>query len=162
VEREAPVSLANNPQHPTPINGGPERTILLIGGGVLAVVLVAVVAVLTIGSAEADDFPPDSPPGVIQQYLDAAYQGDRDTAFTFLSARARAEMTRDTFFRCYQDEQRVRVDEVTIDGNRATVSLEIESSSGSIFDFDEYDWERDVFLLNEDGGWKIDETYFCV
>lgn len=143
---------------------GPDRAVLAIGGCVLAIVVVAVVVVLAIGEPDMAEYPAGTPEGTVQRYLRAAYDGDEDSARALLSERADTEMGRDPFSRlfCQQsDGHQVRIDGVDEGDGRATVRLEIEDISGSGLDFDRYTWERQVVLVFEDGGWKIDEPYFC-
>ena len=142
----------------------PDRAVLAIGGGVLAIVVVAVVAVLAIGEPEVTAYPADTPEGTVQRYLKAAYDGDDESALALLSDRAVTDSGRDpiTGLLCEQsDGHQVRVNGVDAGEARATVRLQIEDVSGSGLGFDRYSWERSVILVFEDGGWKIDEPYFC-
>ena len=142
----------------------PDRTVIAIGGGVLAIVVLAVVVVLAMGEPEVTAYPADTPEGTVQRYLRAAYGGDDETARELLSDRADSEMSRDpiTGLFCQQsDGHQVRVTGVDAGDARAAVRLQIEDVSGSGLGFDRYSWERSVVLVFEDGGWKIDEPYFC-
>jgi hypothetical protein len=142
----------------------PDRAVLAIGGGVLAIVVLAVVVVLAIGEPEVTAYPADSPEGTVQRYLQAAYDGDDEAARELLSDRADRGMSRDpiTGLFCQQsDGHQVRIGGVDAGDARATVRLKIEDVSGSGLGFDRYSWERSVVLVFEDGGWKIDEPYFC-
>jgi hypothetical protein len=143
----------------------PDRAVLAIGGGVLAIVVLAVVVVLAIGEPDVTTYPADTPEGTVQRYLQAVYDGDDEAARGLLSDRAVAESGRDpiTGLLCEQtDGHQVRVNGVDAGDTRATVRLQIEDISGSGLGFDRYSWERSVVLVYEDGGWKIDEPYFCV
>jgi hypothetical protein len=59
------------------------------------------------------------------------------------------------------DGHQVRIDGVDTGNGRGTVRLQIEDVSGSGLGFNRYSWDRSVALVFEDGGWKIDEPYFC-
>lgn len=146
--------------------GKPERAILAIGGGVLALVLVAVAVVLLLGSPDVDRFPPDTPPGTVQRYLNALQDRDYDTAESLLSARVRREFSENEFRRVAfcppQDDRRVRVLHADESESRATVTLSIEQISGSGLHFERYSYEMVASLVREDGEWKIDDPYFCV
>ncbi|HUG14618.1 MAG TPA: hypothetical protein VMM78_06325 [Thermomicrobiales bacterium] len=146
--------------------GGPERTILAIGGGVLAVVLVAIGVVLVFGSSDIEQFPPDSPPGTVQRYLNSLRERDYDTAEALLSARVRRQFTTDEFRRVSfcptQDGRRVRVLRTDESDTHATVVLSIEQISGTGVQFERYSYEHPVSLVWEDGVWKIDDAYLCV
>ena len=142
-----------------------DRAILAIGGGVLAIVIAAVVVVLAVGEPDVTDYPADTPEGTVQRYLNAAYDGDDARVRELLTSRVVREMGNNPIggLFCQQsDGQQVRIDGVTTDTDRATVQLKIENVSGSGLGFDRYSWERSVLLRLEDGGWKIDEAYFCV
>lgn len=143
----------------------PDRTVLAIGGAVVAIVIAAVIVVLALGEPSVAEYDPDSPEGTVQRYLRAAYAGDDETALELLSERARNEVEDREFGRlfCEQSEGHlVRIDDVEINEARATVRLTVEDVSGSALDFDRYEWERSVLLVRENDSWKIDEPYFCV
>jgi hypothetical protein len=144
----------------------PDRSVVLIGGGVLAVVLVAVVVIVALGTPEPETFPPDSPEYALQQYLDAAHSGDEERARSFLSRRALAQIPADAPGRTPYcpplDGRRITVDDVERSGDRATVTVEITELSGSGLDFDRYSWEYTVRMVLEDGAWKLDDPYVCV
>ena len=143
---------------------GPDRTVIAIGGGVLSIVVLAVVIVLAFGKPEVTAYPANTPEGTVQRYLQAAYDGDDEAARELLSDRADGEMSRDpiTGLFCQQsDGHQVRIASVDVGDTRATVRLQIEDVSGSGLGFDRYSWERSVVLVFEGGGWKIDEPYFC-
>jgi hypothetical protein len=146
--------------------GKPERAILAIGGGVLAVVILAVVLVLTIGSPQVEQFPPDTPAGTVQRYLGALRVRDYDTAESLLSSRVLSQFQDDEFRRVMfcppQDGRRVRALATNEIETRATITLSIEQISGSGFRFERYSYEQTVALVREDGEWKIDDPYFCV
>lgn len=146
--------------------GKPERSILTIGGGVLAVTVVAVAVMLAFGSPEVEQFPPDSPAGTVQRYLNALRARDYDTAESLHSERVKRELSGDTYWRTShcppQDGRRVRVIQTNESGDRATVVLKIEQVSGSGLSFDRYSYEQSVALVRENDDWKIDEPYLCV
>lgn len=146
--------------------GKPERTILAIGGGVLAIVLLAVTVVLVFGAPDVEEFPADSPPGAVQRYLNALHARDYDAAEALLSARVLREFNRDEINRVSycptQEGRRVRVVRTDQGADRATVVLMVEHVSGSGLSFDRYSYEQTVALVREDDIWKIDEPYFCV
>lgn len=146
--------------------GKPERVMLAIGGGVLAIVLVAVAIVLVVGSPDVEDYPPDSPPGTVQRYLLAARERDRDAIMALVSARVRRQFEdferSDLPYCPASDGRRVRVRRVDERGDRATVILIVEQISGSGLRLDRYSYEQPVNLVREDGEWKIDDPYFCV
>ena len=143
---------------------GSDRTVLAIGAGVVAIVVLAVVVVLALGEPEVTAYPADTPEGAVQRYLQAAYDGEDEAVRELLSNRVDAEMGNDPIGRMFceqSDGRQVRIDDVETSEQRATVHLRIEDVSGSGLGFDRYSWDRSVALIFEDGGWKIDEPYFC-
>ena len=148
-----------------PAVNGVDRAVLAIGGGVVAIVMIPVGGVLALGEPDVTAYPADTPEGSVQRYLRAVYDGDDTTALGFVSARADKEMGDNPFGRlfCQQsDGHQVRINDVESSDGRATVQLRIEDVSGSGLGFDRSSWDRSVVLVFEDGGWKIDEPYFCV
>jgi hypothetical protein len=143
---------------------GVDRTVLTIGGVVVAIVVIAAVVVLALGEPDVTAYPADTPEGSVQRYLRAIYDGDATTALGYVSARADKEMGDDPFSSLFceqSDGHQVRITDVESSDVRATVQLRIEDVSGSGLGFDRYSWDRSVVLIFEDGGWKIDEPYFC-
>jgi hypothetical protein len=145
----------------------PERSVLLLGGSVLAVIIVAVVAALAFGSGSPRAYPPESPAGVLQAYLAALRSGDDAALSTFLTRRALAQMTtggslpNGSYCGAVQ-ERRVRLRDVTEHGERATLKLEVEQYGGSLLDVSRDTYEREVELAREDGVWKVDEAWLCL
>src|SRR5688500_4375383 len=139
----------------------PDRSVWIIGGGVLAVVLLAVVVIVALGASDPASFAPDTPEHALQQYLDAVHDGDDERALTFLSEDARNEMPSNVpgrdLYCAPQDGRGVTIDSVELAGDRATVTVEVEEFSGSGLEFDRYSWEYPIRLVREDGAWKIDD-----
>jgi hypothetical protein len=146
--------------------GKPERTVLAIGGGVLVLVVIAVIVALTAGSSDPEVFPPGSPERALQDYVAAVNDGDREAAPALLTAAARARVEADQFFPSPycggSDDRRVRVDRTDITGNRATITLTVQEVSSSVFDFDQYEYTQTApMVLESDGQWKVNEAYVC-
>lgn len=143
--------------------GRAERSVLIIGLSVLALVVVAVAAALALGSTGPSQFPAGSPEDTLQRYLQAIQDGRAEEAYDYLSLRAREQMPFRDFARSVAVvgqspwEQRVRIDRTTVDGDRATLYLTIEHFSGAGIGFNRWTYERPVRLVREDGAWKIDE-----
>jgi hypothetical protein len=142
--------------------------VLLLGGGVLAVIIVAVVAALVLGSGSPHDYPRESPAGALQGYLAALHSGDEAAMTSFLTRRALAQMTAgggslpDGSYCGADQERRVRLRSATERGERATLRLEIEQFGGSLLDVSRDTYEREVELAREDGAWKLDEAWLCL
>ncbi|RIK39673.1 MAG: hypothetical protein DCC58_14940 [Chloroflexi bacterium] len=145
--------------------GKPERTVLAIGAGVLALVLIAVVVVLAAGSSEPQDFPPGSPEAALQQYVETLRTGDREAALALLSASARERVKDDDYFPSPYcggtDDRRVRITDTVLTGDRAIITVTVQEASSSIFDFDQYEYTQTVPMKLEDGQWRVDEPYVC-
>ncbi|MFS8531057.1 hypothetical protein [Sphaerobacter thermophilus] len=143
--------------------GRAERSVLIIGLGVLGLVVLAVVAALALGSTEPTRFPEGSPEDVLQRYLIAVEEGRAEEAYDHLSARAREDMSFRDFSRYvatagqYPSERRVRIDRAVGDGDRVTLYLTVEFFHGSGIDFNRSTYERPVRMVREDGVWKVDE-----
>lgn len=143
----------------------PDRSVLWIGGAVLAVVIVAVVVIVGLGTSDPETFAPDSPEYALQQYLAALHAGDEDRAIAYLSDDARRQFAsnnggREPYCQGFEGRQ-IKVRETTYTGNRATVTLEIQEFSGSGLDFVRYSWIYPILMVNE-SGWKVDDPYVCV
>lgn len=141
----------------------PERSILIVGGLLVALVAVAIVLVLLIGPASADDFPPDSPEGTLQRYLRALSSGDYHTAEELLSENARKQLPPEGipgYYGSDLDDARITIVRVDDQGDRVVVYLTVQRFSGSGIDFDRYSYEQRVPLVREDGVWKIDELIY--
>lgn len=119
-----------------------------------AVVLAVIAAVATSGRSSSE-LPADSPEATVQAYLEAIL--DRDvSALDRLEADTDCE-TSDITQAPIPDSARAVLVEVDVDGDQATIEVEIsESSAGS--PFDTYEFVHDeVFVLeqDDDGEWRI-------
>jgi hypothetical protein len=117
------------------------RTILLI-----AMVVIALIAVLAavLSGREVETLDSGSPEGVVQEYLQAVLDGDEVTAHGFLSAEFAQKCSLDEFgrFGFVEDNVRVVLREVSLDGEAARVEVSITESGGL-----------------GDGGWTDDVTF---
>lgn len=150
-------------ERPAPALFNPGRQILIIGVGLVALIVITVVAVLLVGSPTAS-FPEDSAERALQRYLEALEDEDYDTAYGFFAARVQEEMSPEEFRESaefYPDfsggERRVRIERTdeTVDGVR--LHLVVEEFYGDGFGSSGYSFERDVRMTRESGEWKIDE-----
>lgn len=145
----------------------PDRSLLLIGGGIVALVAIAAAAVLLIGGREPTDLPADSPEGVVQRYLAAFDQGDFEAAHTFFSSEVRSEIALDEYERVTRDygafppqgSRRVLFDRTDADGDRSRVQLTVEEyyGGGPFGGGETYRSPREIRMVREDGSWRIDE-----
>ena len=147
--------------------GDADRSLLLIGAGILALVVVAAVVVLLLGSREPTTFPADSPEGVVQRHLAAFEDGDFETSHASFSSDVRASMDLETYERTareyggYQGDtsRRILFDRTDLDGDVARVHLTVEEyyGGGPFGGGETYRSEREIRLVREGGSWKIDD-----
>ena len=144
--------------------GRPERFVLIAGGSVLAVVVLAVALIVALGGPEKANYDPATPEGVVQRYLEAIRRGNADAARELLSERARQQIDTDGGWALYRpgpigDNRLVTVERTEVAGDRATVWLRVEDSSGSGLSLERYSWTMTIPLVREDGDWLIDDPY---
>jgi hypothetical protein len=143
--------------------GSPFRSVAIIGVVVLLLAAGAVVVALVIDVGEPAVYPEDSPEGTVQRYIQALYDGDVDTAYDYLSERVQSDYSRSEFrdhlwwMSGNNVDRRIRIAEVDVDDDHATLTLAIEHFSGSGLDFNRYTYRTRVRLVREDGEWKIDQ-----
>lgn len=141
----------------------PGRTVAVAGALIGAVVVLAIGLTLGLEWGE-QDFPPGTPERAFQDYLQTYEDGDYAAVYQMFSGQVRQEVTleqyidevkRQTFYPANQD-QRIRIDTTSVDGDRATLHLAVEYSYGGGFGSDGYVNERQILMVREDGAWKID------
>jgi hypothetical protein len=141
----------------------PDRFLLAIVLGALALIVAGIAVVLALGRGPAEPPPdPASPVGVVQTYVEALRAGDVERARGQLSQAARAELDRerDAFPRHYEPagiQQRVLIQPVEVEGDRALVKVTISSFSARSdpFSSSTYHREVDVRLVREAGQWRV-------
>lgn len=151
----------------TEARGGGDRTLLLIGAGILALVVVAAAVVLLLGSREPTTFPADSPEGVVQRHLAAFEDGDYEAAYAFFSADVQSDVDLETYERTAREyggylgdtSRRILFDRTDVEGDLARVHLTVEEyyGGGPFGGGETYRSEREIRLIREDGAWKIDD-----
>jgi hypothetical protein len=144
------------------------RTLLSIGAGILALVVVGAVVVLLAEARQPDPFEPGTPQAAMQDYLAAWDDGDYETAYGFFSEEVQAEASLDEYesqVRSYGDpygggsgSRAAFIDEVEGDGQRVVLHLTVEEYFGDgPADGGSYRSQRQVRMVREADGWKIDE-----
>lgn len=143
------------------------RSLLFIGGGILALVVLAVAVVLLAEAREPNSFEPGSPQETMQRYLAAWDERDYEAAYGFFSEEVRAEATLEQYesqARAYGGDffgggrTATYIDDAVGDGDRVTLHLTVEQfyedggPGGSSFRT-----QRTVRMVREADGWKIDE-----
>lgn len=151
---------------PTAGTTSPDRSLLVIGGGIVALVVVAVLAVVLFGSREPQSFAADTPEGVVQRHLAAVEDEDYETAWSYLSEAVQSEWSMDEYRRAARDygyyggqSRRVLFDRSEVDGDRARVWLTVEEyyGGGPFGGGETYRSERQIALVREGGAWRIDD-----
>ena len=133
----------------------PGRSLIIILSVIGALVIVALVVVLTRGEpAQLDE---STPAGVVQRYSAAVIAGDEATATTYLTQQIRSG--------CDQPDA-ADADDLTINlvatklrtgSADVTVSL-VRSTGNGPFGAAEYQYEDSFDLVQEDGAWRIERA----
>jgi hypothetical protein len=147
------------------------RSLLVIGGGILALVALSIAVILLAEARGPASFEPGSPQEAMQRYLAAWEERDYEAAYGFFSAEVRADATLDQYesqARAYGDgfqggDSATYIDDVEGEGDRVTVHLTVEQF------FDDgglggngYRTQQAVRMVREADGWKIDEPLIGV
>jgi len=143
--------------------GAVRRSRIALVSGVVALVVVAVLAVM-LADRPAEIFEPGSVEASVQTYTRSVLDGDRDTAWAMLTSRYQVDLTR----RCrdgplqgdHPMDLRVSLLEVKIDTDFSTVHAgTTESFSGGAFGLpSEYSHEDRFELMVSNGAWLIDQA----
>lgn len=121
-----------------------------------AVVLLAVVAGLIVANRSAPPLDPDSPEGVVQQYLEAVIDDDYSSALGLVSPSLGCDVSDIAEMRPYSGSLHVVLDTVRIDGERAVVTLDVtEGGGGDPFGSSGYTRSERIVLEQEEGAWRI-------
>ncbi len=142
------------------------RTLIWIATSIVGVVVVAGAIVLLAGGREPETFEPGSPQAAMQAYLAAWDEGDYEAAYSFFSEGVQA----DASFDAYESQARSHgsyggsdgsratfIDDVEGDGDRVTIHLTTEEYYGDGPGAQVYRNPRQVRMIHESDGWKIDE-----
>lgn len=141
------------------------RALISIGAGILALVVLGGAIVLLAEGREPETFAPGSPQAAMQDYLAAWDEDDYEAAYAFFSDDVQADASLDAYesqARAYgggfADGSRATfIDEVEGDEERVTIHLTIEEYFGGGPGAQSYRSQRQVRMVHEAGGWKIDE-----
>ena len=126
---------------------------------ILAIV-VLVVAAVGIGAAvvtathDVPTYDRGRPEGVVQAYLTAVIDGDRDAAVACLEQDS--QCTVDDLDRAFvPDGVRIVLRDTSVDGDTAQVFVDVTGSSGGPLDSSEYTEQHTFRLRQADGDWRI-------
>lgn len=140
------------------------RSLLYIGAGILALLVISVAVVLAIGRTATPDFPADSPEGSLQRYFATFEEGNYEAAYEYFSERVKEQMSVDDFRRSidmYQGSpgaQRVLFQGTSGEGDRVRVELVIEYFYDDGFGGGSSSQPRQVGMVREGGEWRIDDA----
>lgn len=152
---------------PPPVNAGSSnRSLIYIGLGVVALTVVTIAAVLLAGDREPAEFAADSPEAALQRYLTAYEDGDLEAAHEYFSSDVRGQMDLEAYQRAVdswgfgpaEENRSVLFDRVSGTGDRVELHLIVEEFYGEGLSGETYRSPRDVRLVREDGGWRIDQA----
>ena len=143
----------------------PDRFLLAIVGGAIALIVVGIAIVLLAGGRGATPAAdPASPAGVVQSYIEALRAGDRERAQQHLSRSARRaqEQIKEGFPRFPDmgaEERRYLIEPLQVGETTADVKVTISTFSARSEPFSTSTWHREVRvrLVHQDGAWRIDE-----
>ncbi len=140
--------------------GSPGRPILI---GMAAFVGVALLVTLALARSDTRSYEQGTPEATAQAYIQALFDGDRDTAHGFLSSELRARCEpRDLETWWISDAESASFDEVRIEGTHAEIEIRLISKDYDlgIFPFDNYDYSRETELVLDQlaGGWFITDA----
>lgn len=146
---------------------GSDRSLIYVAVGLVALVAITAAAVLLLGGREPTTFPADSPEGTVQRHLAAFEDGDFEAAHAYFSSEVRSELDLDAYERLTREygmypldtSRRVLFDRTETDGDRAQVHLTVEEyyGGGPFGGGETYRSPREIRLVREDGGWRIDQ-----
>lgn len=130
--------------------------ILILGGG--ALILLSLLALAIPSRWGPQLAPPTTPEGVVQRFYLAAYNGDFDRAYSYLSQDAKRRISADDLEQLGSELRgsRIQVGMPKVQGDSARVEVAI-TRFGPVGPFGPEEWteRRDVYLRREAGTWKI-------
>ncbi|HEX5038702.1 MAG TPA: hypothetical protein VFW95_01025 [Candidatus Limnocylindria bacterium] len=142
------------------------RTLLAIGAGVIALVVVTLAVVLLTDDGGRTSFAPDSPEAALQAYLAALEDEDVDVAYAAFSDDVRSRVNADAFERevglrdagsSDGPDTRYLVTASNVDGDTALVTVTVEEFYGDGLNGSTNRYDHEIHLVREEGAWHIDE-----
>jgi hypothetical protein len=147
------------------------RSLLVIGGGILALVALSIAVILLAEARGPASFELGSPQEAMQRYLAAWEERDHEAAYLFFSTEIRADTTLEQYeseARAYGEgfgggETATYIDDAEVEGDTATLHLTVEQyfDDGGLGG-NSYRTQRSVRMVREADGWKIDEPLIGV
>jgi hypothetical protein len=154
---DSPARLASAP--------APDRFLIGIIAGALALIAIAAALVALGRSAPAPPVDPASPVGIVQAYIEAVRAGDVERAHGYLSRGAQAAVPLTDYRKAFapggrpdRGEQRLVIEPVAEAPARAEVRVTISrlTVGEGPFAAGSYHYEVMVVLVREDGAWRVD------
>jgi hypothetical protein len=126
--------------------------------GALILIVIALISIPLAGQRTPEFAPTTAPEGVVQRYFDALYRGDYVAAYAMLSDEVRRERSLADFQERmrYERESEVRIDDVVIHDNTATVTVTMTHvEGGGLFGGSEWSNRADLLLERDGDTWQI-------
>lgn len=130
----------------------PERVLALVVGVVL---VLAVAAAVVAANQPTQTVDPDSPEGVVQEFLTAVVEGDGEAALSYVDPELNCD--EQALEHVEGEQARVALLESEVDGDEARVVVSISQGSSGPFETGEYSREETYRLVRTDEGWRISE-----
>ncbi len=146
-----------------PLIASPTHGLWWIAGAIVALGVVTVVVVLTLGDRQARDFDAGTPERALQDYLRAFDAGDYATAYGYFSSTARSQVSESEYAAGApkygpgygSGSRRVTFDGRAGSGDRVILRLTVEELSGGVGQV--YRSPREIPMVRESGTWRIDQ-----
>lgn len=120
-----------------------------------AVVLLAILAGVVVANRSAPDLNPDTPEGVVQQYLKAVVAADYPLAAGLLSPSTGCSAT-NVAGTYYLLSARIVLDHTAVTGDHAVVTVKVTEGTGDgPFESSGYSHTEPITVQREGGAWKI-------
>ncbi len=147
----------------TPSQARVPRAALVVGGAIVALIVLALAVVLAVPKGPTA-YDPGSPEAVFQTFYQAYEAGEVEGAYALLSSGVKDQMTLAEYRRldagqAWQRDHDRRVVLLGADptGDRANLLLRIDQFSQGGLGGNRYSYERTIRLVREGGMWLIDE-----
>ena len=132
-----------------------QRSILVLIGGVGALLVAGIVVALMAARQPEVAYPPESPEGTVATFLRLLQDGQVDQAYELVAM----ELDREAFHQRYGDwsqrAHRVTLVRGSTTGDRATVTVDVSTFSGGAFGASDYTNRETFTLERRNGTWRI-------
>jgi hypothetical protein len=139
------------------------RSVLVVGGAIAALIVIALIVVLAVPDRPTE-YPPGSPEAAFQGFYEAWESHDLDGAYARLSSDIRSDVTPADYRRMDSEtswardqDQRVVLLDAVVTGDRATLELRIDQFSAGALGGERYSRSQTVPLVRENGAWYVDQ-----